>query len=129
MAGLWRGRHIPDKTRRWCDRRSAAQADDSRKQIATLDRLSGGRLILGVGVGWLAEDFATLGVAFDGRGRLLESHLQAMREPWARGVSRVDNGHIDFDEVVSLPKPIERSVPVVFGGSTVVATAAGGQDW
>src|SRR5262249_29271375 len=50
------------------------------KQIATLDTLSGGRVILGVGVGWLAEEYQALDVFFSGRGALLESHLEAMRE-------------------------------------------------
>lgn len=73
------------------------------KQTATLDRLSGRRLVLGVGIGWLAEEFTTLGVAFDGRGHLLESHIQAMRELWAQDVATVHNNDVDFDEVISLP--------------------------
>jgi probable F420-dependent oxidoreductase len=88
------------------------------KQIATLDALSGGRLIVGVGVGWLAEEFEALGVPFAGRGARHDDYLEAMRALWDQEVATVHNDHVDFDRVISDPKP-GRSVPIVFGGSSV----------
>ena len=91
------------------------------KQIATLDTLSAGRVILGVGVGWLAEEFEALGVPFAGRGRRHDDYLEAMRELWSQDVATAHNGHVNFDRVLSLPKPLRRSVPVVVGGSSLRA--------
>ena len=54
----------------------------SAKQIATLDHLSGGRILLGIGVGWLKEEFEALGVPFDDRGRRTDEYINAMRELW-----------------------------------------------
>ena len=52
------------------------------KEVATLDRLSGGRVTLGVGVGWLEEEFDAIGVPFAARGRRTDEHIAAMRELW-----------------------------------------------
>jgi probable F420-dependent oxidoreductase len=91
------------------------------KQIATLDALSAGRVILGVGVGWLAEEFEALGVPFAGRGRRHDDYLDALRQLWSQDVATAHNGHVDFDRVLSSPKPLRRSVPVVIGGSSLRA--------
>jgi probable F420-dependent oxidoreductase len=91
------------------------------KQIATLDALSDGRVILGVGVGWLAEEFEAVGVPFAGRGRRHDDYLEAMRALWSQDVATVHNGHADFDRVISAPKPLHRSVPIVIGGSSLRA--------
>jgi probable F420-dependent oxidoreductase len=53
------------------------------KEIATLDHLSGGRVTLGVGAGWLAEEFAALGVPFEDRGKRLDEYIDTLRELWA----------------------------------------------
>ena len=53
------------------------------KQVATLDHLSGGRVILGIGVGWLEEEFRALGVPFEDRGRRTDEYVAAMRELWS----------------------------------------------
>jgi alkanesulfonate monooxygenase SsuD/methylene tetrahydromethanopterin reductase-like flavin-dependent oxidoreductase (luciferase family) len=53
------------------------------KEVATVDRLSGGRVLLGVGAGWLKEEFEALGVPFERRGRRLDEHIEAMRALWA----------------------------------------------
>ena len=54
------------------------------KELATLDHLSGGRMVLGVGSGWLAEEFAALGVPFDDRGKRLDEYVAVMRALWER---------------------------------------------
>lgn len=57
------------------------------KQVASLDVLSGGRLVLGVGIGWSAEEFAALGIPFEGRAQRVREHIEAMRTLWADDVS------------------------------------------
>jgi probable F420-dependent oxidoreductase len=87
------------------------------KQAATLDRLSGGRLTLGVGTGWLAEEFAAVGVEFARRGRRHDDYLTAMRELWTAQPATVHTEHVDFSAVISRPRPVQPSIPIVIGGS------------
>ncbi|WP_319447204.1 MULTISPECIES: TIGR03619 family F420-dependent LLM class oxidoreductase [unclassified Mycobacterium] len=86
------------------------------KQVASLDVLSGGRVVLGVGVGWLAEEFAVVGVPFADRGRRHDDYVEAMRALWRDTKATVHNTHVQFDDAISLPHPIHRSVPIVIGG-------------
>jgi probable F420-dependent oxidoreductase len=91
------------------------------KQIATLDALSGGRVILGVGVGWLAEEFEAVGVPFSDRGRRHDDYLAAMRTLWSQDKATTHNTYANFDEVISRPKPANRAIPIVIGGSSARA--------
>ena len=75
------------------------------KQAASLDRLSGGRLALGVGIGWLAEEFAALGVPFARRGARTADYIAAMRRLWADEVATDRGEFVNFDAVRSNPKP------------------------
>jgi probable F420-dependent oxidoreductase len=86
------------------------------KQVASLDALSGGRALLGVGVGWLAEEFAAIGVPFGDRGRRHDDYVEAMRALWRDTRATVHNTYVDFDDAISLPHPSRRSVPIVIGG-------------
>lgn len=92
------------------------------KEVATLDHLSGGRLTLGVGAGWLAEEFAALGVPFEERGRRLDEYIDALRELWApTGDEEKSTFHgefFDFDNCISRPRPTHGTVPIVIGGHT-----------
>ncbi|MGH3643775.1 MAG: LLM class F420-dependent oxidoreductase [Mycobacterium sp.] len=88
------------------------------KQIASLDVLSGGRLLVGVGVGWLAEEFAVVGVPWEDRGRRHDDYVEAMRALWRDTKATVHNTYTDFDNTISLPHPIRKSVPIVIGGSS-----------
>lgn len=96
------------------------------KEVATLDRLSGGRVELGIGVGWLREEFDALGVPFERRGARTDEYVEVMRALWA-------GDHVDFDgEFTSFsgasvnPKPAGTSVPITVGGhSTAAARRAG----
>jgi probable F420-dependent oxidoreductase len=96
------------------------------KEVATLDRLSKGRVTLGIGVGWLREEFDALGVPFAERGPRTDEHVAVMRALWS-GES------VDFaGEFTSLtganvfPHPAQESVPIVVGGhSTAAARRAG----
>ncbi len=102
------------------------------KSVASLDRLSGGRFALGVGIGWSAAEFDALGVSFTGRGRRTEEYVEAMRVLWREDVSSYVGSHVCFEGVRCYPKPVRRTVPVVFGGNSDRAlrrVAAYGDGW
>jgi probable F420-dependent oxidoreductase len=97
------------------------------KEVATLDVLSGGRVQLGVGAGWLAEEFDALGVPFDDRGRRLDAYIEALRALWSGDEVTLDNGFVRYDRAVSQPAPPRPSVPIVIGGHTEVAARRAGR--
>jgi probable F420-dependent oxidoreductase len=88
------------------------------KRYGTLDRLSSGRLVLGVGVGTLAEEFRLLGATFDGRGAIYEDALRALRAAFGRREPRYDGPHFRFDAMVVDPCGVQRDVPIWLGGRT-----------
>lgn len=103
------------------------------KQAATLDVLSAGRLTLGVGVGWSAEEFAALGVPFARRGRRTAEYITAMRALWSQDVASFDGEFVRFEAIRVNPKPVRgRRLPIVVGGNSDAAlrrTAALGDGW
>jgi probable F420-dependent oxidoreductase len=88
------------------------------KRAATVDVLSGGRLTLGVGIGWSAEEFSALGVPFHGRGTRAEEYIDVLRALWRDDVASHTGSHVQFDRVRSYPKPIRHMIPVVLGGNS-----------
>lgn len=92
------------------------------KEVATLDHLSGGRVTLGIGAGWLAEEFAALGVSFDDRGARTDEHIDALRELWAPSgdpeKSTFHGQFVDFADCISRPRPAQGTVPIAVGGHT-----------
>ncbi|WP_433508249.1 LLM class F420-dependent oxidoreductase [Pseudonocardia halophobica] len=103
------------------------------KQAATLDSLSGGRLTLGVGVGWSREEFDALGVPFARRGARTDEYVAAMRTVWRDDVASFTGEFVRFDSVRVNPKPVrDRTIPIVFGGNSDAAlrrVAAVGDGW
>jgi probable F420-dependent oxidoreductase len=103
------------------------------KQAATLDVLSAGRLTLGVGIGWSAEEFAALGVPFARRGERTAEYVAAMRTLWSDDVASFSGEFTRFDRVRVNPKPVNaRRIPVVAGGNSDAAlrrVAAFGDGW
>lgn len=97
------------------------------KEVATLDRMSGGRVLLGVGVGWLAEEFAALGVPFADRGRRADEYIAAMRELWTAEEPTFHGDFVDFERALSEPKPAQMPVPIVVGGDSVAAARRAGR--
>lgn len=91
------------------------------KQVASLDQLSAGRVILGVGAGWIPEEYETLGISFAERGRVLDDHIAAMRTLWRDEKPRHAGPHYRFDNLGFEPKPVRRDVPVWIGGNSVAA--------
>jgi probable F420-dependent oxidoreductase len=96
------------------------------KQAATLDRLSRGRLILGVGPGWLREEFTALDADFDHRGARLDEQIAVLRAAWTEPIVTHDGDHIDFPPVVVEPKPHQATIPIVIGGHTPAAARRAG---
>ena len=88
------------------------------KRYGTLDRLTGGRLVLGVGVGTLAEEFALLGVPFADRGARYEDALRALRAAFGRREPAYDGTHWRFADVVIDPCGVQERIPIWLGGRT-----------
>ena len=89
------------------------------KQAASLDRLSGGRLTLGVGVGWSKEEFDALGVPFEHRAARTAEYVAAMRTVWRDEIASFDGKFVGFDSILVNPKPIrDRRIPIVVGGNS-----------
>lgn len=97
------------------------------KQLATLDVLSGGRVSLGVGIGWLEEEFRALGASFEGRGRRLEEFVAAMRALWTEDRATFSGDDVSFTDSVLRPQPLQGSIPVLIGGHSEVAARRAGR--
>ena len=97
------------------------------KQIATLDHLSGGRVDIGIGVGWLEEEFNALGVPFAQRGKRTDECIAAMRALWSDEVAEYHGDFVDFDPIYCRPQPVNGSVPIIVGGHSVAAAKRAGR--
>ncbi len=87
------------------------------KQVASLDFVSKGRFMLGVGIGWLAEEFAALGVPFERRGARFDDAIQAMRKVWSGDVVEHKSTFLKWQGFKSHPTPVQKPFPVIIGGS------------
>ena len=97
------------------------------KQVATLDAMSGGRVLLGIGVGWLKEEFDAIGVPFEDRGRRTDDYIAAMRALWSQDVPTHHGAFVKFTEAFMRPKPVHRAVPIIIGGQTPPAARRAGR--
>lgn len=98
------------------------------KEVASLDALSHGRVLLGVGVGWLREEFDALGVPWERRGARTDDYIAAMRSLWREDVSSHDGEFVSFDRVKMYPKPARvGGVPIHIGGHTALAARRAGR--
>ncbi len=86
------------------------------KQAASLDMISNGRFMLGVGIGWLREEFEALGVPFEKRGARFDDYMAAMRKVWAGDVVEHDSDFVKWSGFKSYPVPVQSPMPVVMGG-------------
>jgi probable F420-dependent oxidoreductase len=92
------------------------------KQAASLDALSGGRLLLGVGAGWLREEFAAMGVPFARRGARFDDYLTALKKVWAGAVVEHESEFISWSGFKSYPLPAQRPhPPLLIGGISKAA--------
>lgn len=97
------------------------------KRAATVDALSGGRLMLGVGSGWQIEEYRACGVPYEERGARLDETIAALRVLWRPGPQSFTGRHVAFDRVESLPDPVHGGVPIHIGGSSAVAARRAGR--
>lgn len=97
------------------------------KEVATLDRLSGGRVLLGVGVGWLEEEFDALGVPFEERGGRLDEYVAAMRALWSEDKATFQGDFVSFEDCILRPQPADGTVPIHVGGHTDRAARRAGE--
>jgi probable F420-dependent oxidoreductase len=89
------------------------------KVIATLDFLSAGRVVLGVGIGWLEEEFQALGIPWEHRARRTRECIDAMRKLWTDDLSTYKGEFVHFEDVRSNPKPSQGAkMPIFFGGES-----------
>ena len=103
------------------------------KMVSSLDALSGGRVVLGVGAGWVAAESAMLAVPFKERGAMTDEYLDAMRELWTSATPSFAGKYTQFGDVVFEPKPVQKPHPPIWvGGHTKAAlrrTARVGAAW
>jgi probable F420-dependent oxidoreductase len=103
------------------------------KMVSSLDALSGGRVVLGVGAGWVAAESAMLAVPFKERGAMTDEYLDAMRELWTSATPSFAGKYTQFDDLVFEPKPVQKPHPPIWvGGHTKAAlrrTARVGAAW
>ena len=86
------------------------------KSLATIDYLSNGRLIVGVGVGWNREEFDALGVRLSSRGKMMDECLQILRELWTRNDVTFNGDFFKFSDLTVEPKPLQRPHPPIWIG-------------
>ena len=103
------------------------------KEVASLDRLAGGRFALGVGIGWSAEEFAALGIPFERRAQRTREYIEVMQRLWSDEVTTYHGEFVNFDGARCFPKPARgRKLPIIFGGESTPAlrrTADIGNGW
>ena len=97
------------------------------KEVATLDNLSGGRLQLGIGIGWLKEEFEVLGVPWERRAARTEEYMAVMRALWAADNASFDGEFVSFEGMSSNPKPTNGTVPITIGGHSRGAAERAGR--
>jgi probable F420-dependent oxidoreductase len=87
------------------------------KMLSTIDALSSGRLVVGIGAGWLQAEFdAVVGAPFAERGRVTDEYLIALRNLWTEEAPRADGSWIKFDEIIFEPKPVQKPHPPIWVG-------------
>jgi probable F420-dependent oxidoreductase len=92
------------------------------KQAATLDVLSNGRLILGIGAGWNEREFGFLGASFHDRGRRMDEYIKAMRALWSTPDARFDGEFVHFSDTSFRPSPVQPGGPPIWlGGASRAA--------
>jgi probable F420-dependent oxidoreductase len=98
------------------------------KQIATIDALSGGRVELGIGLGWLKEEYEALGIPWEGRGRRCSEYMEAMRALWTQEEATYHGKTVSFDRIRCTPKPAQAGgIPLIIGGHSPASAKRAGR--
>lgn len=103
------------------------------KMISTLDQLSEGRVLLGIGAGWMKKEFEALGVDFGQRGAVTNEYLEALKILWTKDKPTYKGQYVEFSDISFLPKPYQKPYPEIwFGGGSAKAIDRAvkyGQGW
>jgi probable F420-dependent oxidoreductase len=92
------------------------------KAVATVDMVSGGRFLFGVGVGWLKEEFDAVGENFSERGKRTREYIRIMKALWQGGPVSFAGNFFNFPEVYAMPTPVQKPYPpIIFGGESLAA--------
>ena len=94
---------------------------ETAKACANIDRLSGGRLIFGVGVGWAEGEFDVLGVPFNRRGAMTDEYLDAIKVLWTEDVASFEGKYVSFRDVNTAPRPAQDPHPPIWVGGPSAA--------
>lgn len=97
------------------------------KEVATLDQLTQGRMLLGIGVGWLEEEFDALGIPFEKRGARTDEYMQALRTLWNTDDASFNGEFVNYDGISMNPKPHGATVPIHVGGHSKRAARRAGE--
>ena len=97
------------------------------KTLASIDHLSGGRMLFGIGVGWLEEEFNALGIPFADRGQRTDDHIAALRALWTQPEASHKSEYSSFTGAISRPQPTQGTVPIVVGGHSKAAARRAGR--
>ncbi|MCY3818222.1 MAG: LLM class F420-dependent oxidoreductase [Gammaproteobacteria bacterium] len=97
------------------------------KQIATLDFMAGGRTLLGIGVGWLREEFEAIGTPFDDRAARNDEYVEVMRALWSQDRPSFQGKFINFDGAYCRPQPVDGTVPIIVGGHSRASARRAGR--
>jgi probable F420-dependent oxidoreductase len=95
--------------------------------VATLDSLSGGRMELGVGIGWLQEEFDVLGIPWAKRGKRTDEYIEVLRALWTEDAASYDGEFATFSNAISRPQPTRGTVPITIGGHSEPAARRAGR--
>jgi len=104
------------------------------KMLSTIDVLSGGRLVVGIGAGWCGEEFEALGTdPFAERGAVTDEYINVFRELWTKDDPKYDGKYVKFSNVIFAPKPVQKSGPPIWvggeSGPALRRTARLGDAW
>ncbi len=97
------------------------------KEVATLDYMSNGRVLLGVGVGWLREEFDAIGVPFNERGARTDDNVAAMRALWTQDEATYSSAFTQFENCIVRPRPVNGTIPIHVGGHSDAAARRAGR--
>lgn len=102
------------------------------KELVCLDEMSGGRVTLGVGVGWCREEAEAIGVDWANRGRLTDEYIDVMRTLWRDDAAEFHGSTINFSDAYMYPRPVNGTIPIMIGGDSTLAmrrVARRGDGW
>lgn len=97
------------------------------KRVATLDQVSEGRFLLGIGIGWNQQEYRAVGVPWEKRGARTDEYIEALRVLWQNDEASYKGSLVEFEPVYSAPKPFQGTVPIHVGGQTVPGARRAGR--